>query len=53
MTMLGAALYTGFFSAASLWLFLTSDAHADQDQADPNSRMRSVPTPVGRGPTGC
>ncbi len=48
MTTLGAALYTGFFVAAALWLFLTSDAHVDQDQSDP-----SVPTPARRGPMGC
>ena len=53
MTILGAALYTGFFSAAALWLFLTSDAHVERDQSDADSRSRSLPTPAGRGPNGC
>ena len=34
MTTLGAALYIGFFAAAALWLFLTSDRPSDSDQAD-------------------
>ncbi len=34
MTTLGAALYTGFFAVAALWLFLTSDAPVDQVQSD-------------------
>lgn len=34
MTTLGAALYTGFFAVAALWLFLTSDTPVDQVQPD-------------------
>jgi hypothetical protein len=34
MTTLGAAIYFGFFVAAALWLFLTSDRPGDADHAD-------------------
>ncbi len=40
MTTLGAALYTGFFSAAALWLFLTSEDFGASVQDQSGSAQR-------------
>jgi len=48
MTMLGAALYIGFFAAAALWLLLTSDASVETDQPEAGHRPDcSNPLSVG------
>jgi hypothetical protein len=39
MTTLGAALYTGFFVMAALWLLLTAEAPVDPIQSDGASRQ--------------
>ncbi len=45
MTVLGAAIYGGFFVLAALWLFLTSDAgEGENDQAQWPERSNSTNT---------
>ena len=40
MTVLGAALYGGFFGLAALWLFLTSDDSAGADDVSTDQGHR-------------
>ena len=53
MTILGRRPTRASFSAAALWLFLTSDVHVERISPTPTPRSRSLPTPAGRGPNGC
>ncbi len=46
MTTLGAALYTGFFVAAAMWLFLTSEAAADAVRSDGIGQRQDVSDPA-------
>jgi hypothetical protein len=40
MTVLGAAIYGGFFALAALWLFLTAEGPASADQGPTGQGQR-------------